>query len=105
MAPADAKQPAKSGAPSSGLEFFHDVSMKITVEFARTEMSIRDLLRLKAGGILELNKMAGEPLDIRLNGRLIARGEAVIVNDRFGVRVTEIVSPEDVVDSLGEAEN
>jgi flagellar motor switch protein FliN/FliY len=57
---------------------------------------------LKAGGVLELNKMAGEPLDIRLNGRLIARGEAVIVNDRFGVRVTEIVSPEDVIDSLGD---
>lgn len=72
--------------------------MKITVEFARTDMSIRDLLRLKAGGILELDKMAGEPLDIRLNGRLIARGEAVIVNDRFGVRVTEIVSPEDLAD-------
>jgi flagellar motor switch protein FliN/FliY len=100
MASTDAKQ-GKPGAPS-GLEFFHDVSMKITVEFARTEMSIRDLLRLKAGGVLELNKMAGEPLDIRLNGRLIARGEAVIVNDRFGVRVTEIVSPEDVIDSLGE---
>lgn len=102
MPPTDGKQPAKP-TQSSGLDFFHDVSMKITVEFARTEMSIRDLLRLKAGGILELDKMAGEPLDIRLNGRLIARGEAVIVNDRFGVRVTEIVSPEDLVDSTGES--
>lgn len=104
MAPGDGKQSGKGGA-SSGLDFFHDVSMKITVEFARTEMSIRDLLNLKAGGILELDKMAGEPLDIRLNGRLIARGEAVIVNDRFGVRVTEIVSPEDLVDSAGDGGN
>lgn len=102
MPPSDGKQPVKA-TQSSGLEFFQDVSMKITVEFARTEMSIRDLLRLKAGGILELDKMAGEPLDIRLNGRLIARGEAVIVNDRFGVRVTEIVSPEELVDSTGES--
>lgn len=104
MAPSEGKQSSKSGS-ASGLDFFHDVSMKITVEFARTEMSIRDLLGLKSGGILELDKMAGEPLDIRLNGRLIARGEAVIVNDRFGVRVTEIVSPEDLVDPTGDGGN
>ena len=99
MPPGDGKH-GKGGA-SSALEFFHDVTMKVTVEFARTQMTIRDLLNLKVSGIVELDKMAGEPLDIRLNGRLVARGEAVIVNDRFGVRVTEIVSPEDLVDSMG----
>jgi len=103
MAPADSKSKSETG--TCGLEFFQDVTMKVTVEFARAQMTIRDLLRLKKGGILELDKMAGEPLDIRLNGRLVARGEAVIVNDRFGVRVTEIVSSEDLVDPLSAEES
>jgi len=86
-----------------GLEFFYDVTLRVTVEFARTQLSIRQLLLLQKGNVVELNKLAGEPLDIRLNGRLVARGEAVIVNDRFGVRVTEVVSPEEFADAIGGA--
>jgi flagellar motor switch protein FliN/FliY len=99
MAPADAK--AAKGQSPTPIEFFQDVTMRVTVEFARAQMTIAALLRLKKGSIMELDKMAGEPLDIRLNGRLVARGEAVIVNDRFGVRVTEIVSSEDMTESVG----
>lgn len=103
MAPADNR--GSKATQATGLEFFHDVTMKVTVEFARAQMSIRDLLRLKVGGLIELEKMAGEPLDIRLNGRLVARGEAVIVNDRFGVRVTEIVSSDDITEAISEEDS
>lgn len=84
-----------------GLDFLHDVSMRVTVEFGRSKTNVRDLLKFAKGSVIELEKMSGEPLDVRLNGKLVARGEAVIVNDRFGVRVTEIVSPEDFGDPLG----
>lgn len=79
----------------SGLEFLHDVRMRVSVEFGRSQMNIKQLLNLDKGALIELNKISGEPLDIRLNSKLVARGEAVIVNDRFGIRVTEIISPED----------
>lgn len=75
--------------------------MRVTVEFGRSKTTVRDLLKFAKGSVIELEKMSGEPLDVRLNGKLVARGEAVIVNDRFGVRVTEIVSPEDFNDPLG----
>ena len=78
--------------------------MRVTVEFGRTKTDVRELLKFSKGSIIELEKMSGEPLDVRLNGKLIARGEAVIVNDRFGVRVTEIVSPEDFANTLGGSE-
>ena len=83
------------------LEFLSDVSMRVTVEFGRSKTDVRELLKFTKGSVIELEKMSGEPLDVRLNGKLIARGEAVIVNDRFGVRVTEIVSPEDFANPLG----
>ena len=80
------------------LDFLHDVNMTVGVEFARARIKIRSVLKLHKGSVVELDKMAGEPLDIRVNGKLVARGEAVIVNDRFGIRVTEIISPEDFED-------
>lgn len=82
------------------LDFLHDVGMRVAVEFGRSKTSIRKLLAYQKGSVIELEKMSGEPLDVRLNGKLVARGEAVIVNDRFGVRVTEIVSPEDTAGAL-----
>jgi len=85
--------PAGDGA--MGLEFIHDVRLRVTVEFGRTNMTIKDIMGLSTGSVIELNKISGEPLDVRLNAKLVARGEAVIVNDCFGIRVTEIVSPED----------
>ena len=96
-----ADNPSNSGDGSKpgSLEFLHDVAMSVSVEFARSKLTVRKVLSLGKGSILELEKMAGEPLDIRVNGKLVARGEAVIVNDRFGIRVTEIISPEDFQES------
>lgn len=84
------------------LEFILDVSLQVTVEVGRTRMTIQDLLQLGQGSVVELDKLAGEPLDIYINGKSVARGEAVIVNDKFGVRLTDIVSPEDRVEGLEE---
>ena len=75
------------------LDMLLDVPLDLTVELGRSRMSIQDLLALGPGSVIELDKVAGEPLDILVNNRLIARGEAVVVNDKFGVRITDIVSP------------
>lgn len=82
------------------LEFILDVALQVTVEVGRTRMTIQDLLRLGQGSVVELEKLAGEPLDIFINGKQVARGEAVIVNDKFGVRLTDIISPEDRIEGL-----
>ena len=67
--------------------------LELSVELGRTRMSIQELLSLGPGSVVELDKVAGEPLDILVNDRLVARGEAVVVNDKFGIRITDIVSP------------
>ncbi len=77
-----------------GLEFFHDVKLGVAVEFGTATITIRNLIGLKAGSVITLDKPQGEPMDVKLNGRLVARGETVVVNDQLGVRVTEIVDPE-----------
>jgi flagellar motor switch protein FliN/FliY len=82
------------------LDFLVDVALQVTVEVGRTRMTIQDLLHLGQGSVVELEKLAGEPLDIFVNGKPVARGEAVIVNEKFGVRLTDIISPEDRVESL-----
>lgn len=82
------------------VEFLLDVPLQVTVELGRTRMRIADLLRLAKGSIVELDKLAGEPLDVRVNGQLIARGEAVVVNDKFGVRLSDVLSPSERVKSL-----
>ncbi|MCO6430367.1 MAG: flagellar motor switch protein FliN [Deltaproteobacteria bacterium] len=83
------------------LEFILDVTLQVTVEVGRARMTIQDLLQLGQGSVVELEKLAGEPLDIFINGKQVARGEAVIVNEKFGVRLTDIISPEDRIESLG----
>ncbi len=65
----------------------------VTLEVGRTRLAVRDLLQLTHGAILELDRLAGEPLDVLVNGVCVARGEVVVVNDRFGVRLTEVISP------------
>lgn len=82
------------------LDFILDVTLQVTVEVGRTRMTIQDLLQLGQGSVVELEKLAGEPLDIYINGKQVARGEAVIVNEKFGVRLTDIISPEDRIESL-----
>lgn len=77
----------------STLELILDVPLEITAELGRTRMIINDLLQLGQGSVIELNKLAGEPLEILVNQKLIARGEVVVVNEKFGVRLTDIISP------------
>lgn len=83
------------------LDFILDIPLDLTVELGRTKMLVHDLLQLGQGSIVELNKIAGEPLEIFINRKLVARGEVVVVNEKFGVRLTDIVSPLERVKSLG----
>jgi flagellar motor switch protein FliN/FliY len=76
-----------------GLDMLHDVEMEVSAELGRTRMSVRELLSLTPGAIVELDRAAGSPADLLVNGRLIARGEVVVVDENFGIRITEIVAP------------
>ena len=76
-----------------GLDMLHDVEMEVSAELGRTRMSVRELLSLSPGAIVELDRAAGSPADLLVNGRLIARGEVVVIDENFGIRITEIVSP------------
>jgi flagellar motor switch protein FliN/FliY len=82
------------------LDLLLDVPLDLSVELGRARMSIQDLLNLSPGSVIELDKIAGEALDILINGRLVARGEAVVVNDKFGIRITDIVSPSERIARL-----
>ena len=86
--------PGPRGAPvvRGGLELLHDVEMEVTAELGRTRMSVRDLLSLAPGAVIELDRLAGGPADLLVNGRLIARGEVVVIDENFGIRITEIVA-------------
>ena len=85
---------------SREIEFLYDVELELAVVLGRTRMLIRDLLSLDVGSVVELIELAGEALDIVVNDKVIARGEAVVVNEKFGVRLTEIVSPLERVNRL-----
>jgi flagellar motor switch protein FliN/FliY len=82
------------------LDFILDIPLTLTAELGRSKMLISELLQLGQGSVLELTKLAGEPMDIYVNQRLIARGEVVVVNEKFGVRLTDIVSPAERVNKL-----
>lgn len=77
---------------SEKMELILDIPVAITVEIGRTKMTIRNLLQLNQGGIVALDRLAGDPLDVLVNGTLVAHGEVVVLNDKFGVRLTDIVS-------------
>ncbi|WP_306204017.1 flagellar motor switch protein FliN [Actinoplanes sp. RD1] len=96
--PADPGGVAPRGASGAapmrgGLDMLHDVEMEVSAELGRTRMSVRELLSLTPGAIVELDRAAGSPADLLVNGRLIARGEVVVVDENFGIRITEIVAP------------
>jgi flagellar motor switch protein FliN/FliY len=93
MTTSNPNPPAGAERSTRRLDLLLDVPLDLTVELGRARMSIQDLLSLGPGSVIELDKVAGEPLDILVNDRLIARGEAVVVNDKFGIRITDIVSP------------
>ncbi len=93
-------QTPKNDPSSRRLDMLLDVPLEVNVELGRTRMTIQDLLQLGPGSVIELDKVAGEALDILVNGRLVARGEAVVVNDKFGIRITDIVSPQERIQRL-----
>ncbi len=82
------------------LDFILDIPLKVSVELGRAKVIIKDLLQLGQGSVLELDKLAGEPLEVLVNGKLVARGEVVVVNEKFGIRLTDISSPLERIESL-----
>ncbi|HOJ15129.1 MAG TPA: flagellar motor switch protein FliN [Deltaproteobacteria bacterium] len=90
---AELDEPRPSSGQAKDLDFILDIPLEVTVEMGRTRMLINDLLQVGQGSVIELNRLAGEPLDILINGKLIARGEVVVVSEKFGIRITDIVSP------------
>lgn len=82
------------------LDFILDIPLRVTVELGRTSVQIKDLLQLGQGSVLELDKLAGEPLEILVNGKLVAKGEVVVVNEKFGIRLTDIISPIERIETL-----
>lgn len=82
------------------LQMILDIPLRVTVELGRTKMPVSELLNLGQGSVIELNKLAGEPMEVFVNDKLIARGEAVVVNEKFGVRLTDIISTRERVEQL-----
>jgi flagellar motor switch protein FliN/FliY len=95
-----AEEPGRSGG-AKDLEFILDIPLEISVELGRTRMLVNDLLQLGQGSVVELTRLSDEPMDIYVNGKLFARGEVVVVNEKFGVRLTDVVSPVERVKTLG----
>jgi flagellar motor switch protein FliN/FliY len=91
---------ASSGAKDRNLNLILDIPLKVSVELGRTKMPVSELLNLTQGSVIELSKLAGEPMEVYVNDKLIARGEAVVVNEKFGVRLTDIISPAERVEQL-----
>ncbi|MEO5666605.1 MAG: flagellar motor switch protein FliN [Bdellovibrionota bacterium] len=83
------------------LEMILDIPLKVSVELGRTKMLVNDLLQLGQGSVIELSKLAGEPLEVLVNEKLVARGEVVVVNEKFGIRLTDIISPIERIEKLG----
>lgn len=77
-----------------------DIPVKLSMEVGRSDISIRNLLQLNQGSVVELDRVAGEPLDVLVNGTLVAHGEVVVVNDRYGIRLTDVISPQERIDKL-----
>jgi flagellar motor switch protein FliN/FliY len=91
---------AASGQKDRNLSLILDIPLKVTVELGRTKMQVSELLNLTQGSVIELSKLAGEPMEVLVNDKLIARGEAVVVNEKFGVRLTDVISPAERVEQL-----
>lgn len=89
------------GAVMNELDTILDIPVQITVELGRTKLTIKNLLQLAHGSVVELDAMAGEPMDVLVNGTLIAQGEVVVVNEKFGIRLTDIITPAERMRKLG----
>jgi flagellar motor switch protein FliN len=88
------------GGNESNINMILDIPLKLTAELGRTKIVVSDLLNLGQGSVIELNKLAGEAMEIYVNDKLIAKGEAVVVNDKFGVRLTDVISTKERVEQL-----
>ncbi|MDR1489391.1 MAG: flagellar motor switch protein FliN [Desulfovibrio sp.] len=100
----DLTDEAKAPRQDSGrreLDFILDIPLDVSAELGRTRLLINELLQLGQGSVVELNKLAGEPLEVYVNGKMVARGEAVVINEKFGIRLTDIISPIERVKQLG----
>ena len=98
------QQPAAAGQTDlegRGIDLLLDIPLQVSVEVGRSRILVRELLQMQEGTLIELDKLAGEPLDLYVNSRLIARGEAVVINDKFGLRLTDVVSPSERIENLG----
>jgi flagellar motor switch protein FliN/FliY len=96
LEPSQRKQ--RDGSPD--LDVILDIPVRISMEVGNTEITIRNLLQLNQGSVIELDRLAGEPLDVLVNGTLIAHGEVVVVNERFGIRMTDVISPSERIKKL-----
>lgn len=89
-----------SSLPTANMDMVLDIPVSVSMEIGRTSVTIRNLLQLNQGSVVELDRVAGEPLDVLVNGCLIAHGEVVVVNEKFGIRLTDIISPDERVKKL-----
>ena len=96
----DLKDAGGSDARDVNLEVILDVPVTLSMEVGRTRIPIRNLLQLNQGSVVELDRAAGEPLDVFVNGTLVAHGEVVVVNEKFGIRITDVVSPAERIRQL-----
>jgi flagellar motor switch protein FliN/FliY len=90
----------QNAGPTQGFDMILDIPVRLTVELGRTKISIRNLLQLAHGSVVELDGLAGEPMTVLVNGTLIAQGEVVVVNDKFGIRLTDIITPQERMHKL-----
>lgn len=97
----DTKQKNHHNKDEVKLDVILDVPVTVSLEIGRTRINIRNLLQLNQGSVVELDRFAGEPMDVLVNGTLVAHGEVVVVNDKFGIRLTDIISPSERVRKLG----
>jgi flagellar motor switch protein FliN len=93
-------QDSEAGGSSKNIDFILDIPMNVAVYVGSTKMAIRDLLQLAQGSVIELDKLAGEPMEVMVNNKLVARGEVVVVNEKFGIRLTDVVSAAERVQQL-----
>jgi flagellar motor switch protein FliN len=95
--------PTAGNMPSGDINMILDIPVQLTVELGRTRIPIKNILQLAQGSVVELDALAGEPMDVLVNGYLIAQGEVVVVNDKFGIRLTDIVTPSERMRRLSKA--
>ena len=94
------EEKVQNSASADNLKVLENIDVKLTVEVGSAELKIRELLRLNEGSVIELDRLAGDPLDILINGTMIAKGEVVMVGERFGIRFVEIVDPQKRIESV-----